>query len=551
MLPSVSNLTVHSRYLVTGIAFFLGPSQIDAKVIHVAKFGQIAVIVTAATLMVVPTHASANTITPTPTAKPKPTRTATAVLPALRMARTRLNHDIRRIWTHPYLRRGKTAVYVVDAKTGEELYSVHEDLGMNPASNVKLVATATALDLLGPDWRYQTNVYGPTPDQHGVVKGDLYLYGDHDGSLAPEHIEGLANRIAAKGIKRIDGDVLVGNGVRDAIAWPWTYITLEGGANLNEAPTASVYPPSDFVRVKVEAKTSWARGAWAHTKRPRIVTDPDGRKVVEVTVAGAIRVRRKQKLKRWIPMRSVYTASILRSALIAAGVEVTGVAKRKSFETYVRSSVIDDDFLPIELSSHKSAPLAQLIKKVNKYSDNMLADLLTMTIGRKAFGGAAGLSKGTRAMTAWLGKHADVSRTPVVLDTGSGLSYKTKISARQIVRTLRVAAGYDQTDTFKHADLFRKSLAIAGRDGTLRRRFIGTQVRGRLSGKTGTLSSVIALSGFLHGPGERTLAFSIVTNDTRRHLRWGVRRQHEQIVYAMQRFLSGGTPTWVAATRPR
>jgi len=528
----------------------------DAKVIHVAKFGQIAGFLTAAVLVVLPASAGANTTTtaPAPKSKSKSNSSANVLAksklpPVITLARQRLSSDIDRISRAPHLRRGKTAVYIVDAKSGEQLYGVHEHEGMNPASNVKLVATATALDVLGPKWTYQTSVYGPTPDQDGVVKGDLYLYGDHDGSLTPSAVEGLAQRVAASGIKRIEGNVLFGSGNRDAIAWPWTYINIQGGATVNDPPIVSVYPKCDLVRVIVQAKTSWHRNAWAFTKRPRVVVDPDGRKRIEITVVGAIRVRRKQQLKRWIPMRSRYTASVLRTALMEWGVDVTGQAEQMSFEKYVRGSVLDHDFLPVELSSHTSAPLSQLVSKINKYSDNILADKVTMAIGRKMFGGSARLDKGTKAMSQWLSKHTTEDTTPVVLDTGSGLSYKTRISARQIVGTLRSAAGYDDTKPSKHTELFRKSLSVAGKDGTLRRRFRGTTVRGKLQGKTGTLSSVIALSGFLHGPNDRVLAFSIVTNGTRRHLRWGVRLNHDKIVHAMHRYLGSGSHVLAARSR--
>ena len=479
--------------------------------------------------------ASANTATrpaPQTTRRAKPHTSAAALL-----ARRRLTREIKRIWAGPYLRRGKTAVYIVDARSGEELYAVHQDEGMNPASNTKLVATAAALDVLGPRWRYRTSVYGPTPNGQGVVAGDVYLHGDFDGSLSPKNMESLADSIANRGIRRVEGDVLVGKGVRDGIAWPWVYIDIHGGDSPKEPPQVTVYPDSDFVHVNVTAHTSWYRRAWAHAKQPVVKTDADGRPYVEVTIAGAIRVHRRQRFKRWVPMRSVYTASVLRAALLARGVVVTGHVRRAAFKQYVSRSVLRREFLPVELASHLSKPLAKLICKINKTSDNILADMMTRTVGRKVFG-TPRLKRGAEVLERWLDEHADVNRSPVVITTGSGLSYKTRISARQLVQTLRVAGGYDGDRSRELTAMYRDSLAIAGKDGTLRRRFHHTPVRGKLHGKTGTLSSVIALSGYLQGPDDRVLAFSILTNHTKRWLRWGVRRKHEKIVQAMERYLT-------------
>src|SRR5688500_10134466 len=93
------------------------------------------------------------------------------------------------------LRSGETSLLVVDATTGERLFEVDADAPMNPASNVKLIATAAALDLLGPDYRYRTRVLGPAPDDHGVIGEDLYLLGSYDPTLTFEHVDELAAQL--------------------------------------------------------------------------------------------------------------------------------------------------------------------------------------------------------------------------------------------------------------------------------------------------------------------------------------------------------------------
>src|SRR5690606_5649757 len=85
-----------------------------------------------------------------------------------------LREELEAVWSGRTLRRGVTAVYVVDARTGEKLYAVHADDKLNPASNVKLFTAATVLDQLGPDWRYITRLLGAAPDPSGTADGSLY-----------------------------------------------------------------------------------------------------------------------------------------------------------------------------------------------------------------------------------------------------------------------------------------------------------------------------------------------------------------------------------------
>lgn len=168
------------------------------------------------------------------------------------------------------------------------------------------------------------------------------------------------------------------------------------------------------------------------------------------------------------------------------------------------------------------------------------------------------MANAVKAMDRFL-TSADLAPDECHLDTGSGLSYKTELSARQIVRVLRVAAGYAPRDEDgeEHAEVYRESLAVGGVDGTLRARFRGS-LRGRVFAKTGTLTGIIALSGFVEHE-DQTLAFAIVSNGTNHRRRKQVRRQHEQIVELLAGFMAKrgrpvaggavGSTTATAATR--
>ncbi|HKE17946.1 MAG TPA: D-alanyl-D-alanine carboxypeptidase/D-alanyl-D-alanine-endopeptidase [Kofleriaceae bacterium] len=472
----------------------------------------------------------------------------------------RLRDELHAIWAGRILRRGVTAVHVVDSRTGEDLYSVHPDDKLNPASNVKLLSTATVLDLMGPSWRYVTRLFGPAPDAKGVARGSVYLHGDADPTLGRNGLEELAKDVARAGVKRIEGDLLLSDDVlRDTVADQSIAIRVRAGAQAGAPAVVSLDPRDSFVQVHVTATTT-------SSKRARLEISAESNSAPEgteapasgaqaspaflVKVGGTIREGRSGTYWRSLGLRSTFTGHAMRQALRAAGVEVTGNVRLVDFEAYNKEALAAG-FLPIELGRHGSQSLKDLVARVNKRSLNWLADRLLMTAGSEAVGGGPpSMEHGLEAMYRWL-EESGLDRTQIVVDTGSGLSHRTKLTARQLVRVLRAAAGYRKPDAKgdKRGDrreeehslldpaIYLASLAVGGVDGTLRGRFHSDALRGRVLGKTGTLNNSIALSGFVSDDSGHSLCFSIVTNGNRYDARGKVRREHEAMVAAMRRYL--------------
>jgi len=445
-----------------------------------------------------------------------------------------------RIRSSRALRRGTTAIYLVDAHSGEEIYAVHEDEPMNPASNVKLVSTAAVMSYLGPDWRFATRLFGPTPVD-GVATGAVYLRGSWDPTLSAHHLDDIAAQLTARGVTRIDGDLVVGpQPRRDAVASAQLVITVTPGKP-GDPPTVAVDGPPSLVDVVITAVTARGRKP-APTVTTEAFTDPAGQERLRVTVAGSIGAGRTRTYRRTPPSLSLFTGHALRDALERAGITVAGVVRTAEFPDYVRAC--GGSFLPVALAEHRSQTLVDIIRQVNKRSINYLADRLVMLAGAAAYGGDPTMDKGVRLMEHWLSEAPGIAADEVVLDTGSGLSYKTQLSAHQVVRVLREATGAGAADPAdggrdpRLERLFRSSLSVAGQDGTLRRRYAGTPVAGKLVGKTGTLTGIIALSGLLDAGG-REVAFSIITNGHVPSQRGTVRDQHRQMVEAIYRYLAG------------
>ena len=458
----------------------------------------------------------------------------------------RLKSEIEAVWGGRVLRRGITAVHVADAATGAALYSVHADDGLNPASNVKLVSTATVLDALGPGWRYRTRVLGPLPDNAGVVHGSLYLRGMADPTLGHRGLAELAARARRLGITAVRGDIVLSDDLhRDTIASGTIKVSVRA-SRLGRAPAVTVTPASELIRVVNRAKTR--RGRNRLRVRTKMIDEPAG-PILEVEVSGRVRPGRALHYRRGVHRRSTFSGYALRAALRAAGIEIEGGVRLAELGDYVEE-IAAAGSLPVELAVHESRPMEELVARVNKRSLNHLADRLVMTAAAQRYGGEPSMEGAVKAMREWL-ERAGVDGDRVVLDTGSGLSYKTELSARDIVRVLRAAGGYQSA--LPSRETYRRSLSVAGVDGTLRGRFRKSSLRGSVIGKTGTLTGVIALSGFVTSAEGRTLVFSIVTNGNRHRQRRLVRRAHETIVEALNGFLErqGGSLGVTAASPAR
>ncbi len=460
-----------------------------------------------------------------------------------------LRRGLQTIWAGSNLRLGTTAVYVVDAETGEPLYKQHDSDGLNPASNVKLISTGTVLSTLGPDWRYQTHVLGSAPDENGTIDGGIYLHGNYDPTLGPQALEELALNLRSQGVTRITGDILLDESTtRDTLALSKIRITVRGGAP-GKAALVETWPASNFVTIA----SNRVRSKKAGRSRVRVssaLVETEGEPTrIDVSIRGTIRKGHTRVLYVPIRRRSTFTGSALQRALQDAGIVVDGVVRLASFSEFNEEQG-RAGLIPFPLATHESRDIASLVKRVNKRSLNHLSDRLVMSAARHIYGGPLEMSSAVALMKSWL-TTIGVDADSVVLDTGSGLSYQTQLSAKQIVTVLRAAGGYapGATSNPRAIESFRESLALGGVDGTLRSRFRvpGSKVHSRVQGKTGTLTRVIALSGFITRQDGRALCFSIVTNGHHNHRKRAVRLEHEHMVAELDAFLEDA-PDAIAPT---
>ncbi len=449
-----------------------------------------------------------------------------------------LKKQLTAVWSGANLRRGTTAIHVVDADTGEPLYSVHGKQALNPASNVKLISTGTVLATLGPHWRYVTRVMGSEPDDEGIVESGLYLYGNYDPTLGPGALTSLAKKLYVQGVRTIAGDVVLSSSpARDTIATSRLRITVTGGS-AGHAARVQLWPSTNLVQVHSKKVRNRKRGRSRIRLQTRLEERDGLPTIMHLNLQGTIRAGRKRVLYSRVPNRPSLTANAFKTALEAAGIQVLGTTRTASWGEF-NDEASQAGHFPWPLAFHESATIGSLVARVNKRSLNNLADRLVMSAARSVHGGPLRMSSAVVLMRSWLAT-IGVDTDAVVLDTGSGLSYKTRLSTEQIVRVLRHAGGYSNPQgPSPTTQTFRNSLSISGIDGTLRRRFRDKKVslHRHMHGKTGTLTSVIALSGYLAREDGRTICFSIVTNGHPNSTKQTVRREHEHLVAKIDTFL--------------
>ena len=435
------------------------------------------------------------------------------------------------------LASARWGICVISMSDGSTLYQRDADKLFTPASNMKIYTTGVALDLLGADYRWRTSVYANAqPDAGGVIQGDLMLYGRGAPDLVARSTENkeslakLADDLYVRGVRHVNGNVIGdesyfrGDPLGDG--WQWTDLQWYFGAEASALSVNGNEVDVNFVPSTKAGESSVVR-----------VSDPESYVTVQNRMAvgkpgvrptiGVYRGLSDNNIELWgefapgskgfgarlsVHNPALWAAKLFLDALKTRGITVAG-------ETLARNSRVPPSqrFNPtqaIELASVSSLPFSEIAKRTNKESVNLNAELILRTLGRErgemaALPGAIGKERGDdeaglAVIRVWLAR-AGIPTSRLALHDGSGLSRLNLVtpdsSARLLLSLSRTAA----------AAVFRESLPISGRDGTLGGRLTG--IIDRVSAKTGSLTYDNSLSGYITTADGKGLAFSIMCND--------------------------------------
>jgi D-alanyl-D-alanine carboxypeptidase/D-alanyl-D-alanine-endopeptidase (penicillin-binding protein 4) len=448
----------------------------------------------------------------------------------------------RALASNPAARTAFWGIQAVDLESGKTIYQWNADHFFVPASNTKLFTTALALTRLGPDFTFQTRVLadGP-PDANGRVSG-LRLVGGGDPNLSGRAvpykkgaaagnplaaIEDLAGQLVAHGVKRVAGDIVgddtwylwqpyaAGWGIEDpesddgppisalTINDNALTITLTPGAREGDAAILGLNPAIEFYRIDNRVRTV-AAGAERRVQLSRIPGSLDTRLWGTIPLRG-----REQRLVMSIEDPARYGALTLRSALEDRGVIVEGGAV--AHHLYPNEVADASQGPPVEpaagteLARRESAPLVEDLRITDKISQNLHAELALRAVAR-ARRNVGSFEAGLEEMKEFLSE-AGIAPEQYTFRDGSGLARLNLVTPAAVVGLLRyMYAG-------PHRETWVGLLPVGGEDGSLSGRFTGTAAAGRVHAKTGSLSHVSALSGYIERANGHWVAFSILVNN--------------------------------------
>jgi D-alanyl-D-alanine carboxypeptidase/D-alanyl-D-alanine-endopeptidase (penicillin-binding protein 4) len=455
------------------------------------------------------------------------------VTPADAARRAALRERLTALLASKFVRQARVGVHVLTGD-GDVLFSHLADTPYEAASNTKLLTTGAALTFLGGAYQLRTTLAAKAPDDHGVIHGDLYLRGAGDPFFSSADLHALAKSLAARKVRRITGGIVVdesvtgkepGRGTGTLSVDHSTFrVVVAPGKTPKARPHVAVGPSLPRYFKIVNRATTVKKG-----KMRLQVTTRDDRGHTVVFVSGRIPLRHAPVAISRNPRHGgLFAAYSLQKMLDEQGVTVGGSA---------RAGRAPKD--AVVLAEHKSRSLAAIARPVNKDSNNFLAERVFQILGAEIFGGPATAAKGAQAVAQFLEK-LGFTKPPWHQVDGSGLSHSNRFSPAFLAELLRRLVAFDARI---FADLWQ-SLAVGGKEGTIRHRFRGTVADGAVFGKTGTLRGVSCLSGYVKHT-DRLLVFAILVNNIRGRVLKGVRQTQVEMVNAMYRYLAGD-----AASRP-
>lgn len=389
------------------------------------------------------------------------------------------------------------AVVIQQVDAATPLVAHNAGKAMNPASTMKLVTTYAALDLLGPAWTWKTTAWVDGVPSNGRLAGNLYLKGSGDPHFAMEHLWSLLRQLRVRGIERIAGDIVLDRTVFNVpaidpgafddkpmrpynvgpdgllINFRAVAFTLQAD---NGKPRLLMETPNDGLQVdnQLRASNNACSSDWKDAINIRLIPENTGSRL-EFT--GSYSTQCGEKTLNLSPLPADAQAGGLIRALWR---ELGGTLGGQ-----VRNGAMPNGSQLI--ARHESAPLADAVREINKYSNNVMARQVFLTLGNDSAPATAERSR--QRLTDWLGGRG-LRFAELELENGSGLSRSERISAGNLGKLL--------LDAWKNPVMpeFVSSLPIVGIDGTMKKRLTNGEATGRAHIKTGTLDGVKAAAGY-------------------------------------------------------
>ena len=418
-----------------------------------------------------------------------------------------LARDIEAIIDRPQFKRSRWGIAIQNLATEETIYSLDSDKFFIPASTVKLLTTAAALQELGADFRLTTPIYATGNLPH---LDTVRIAGKGDPTITSEILENIVQQFKVLGIRSIKKLIIDDSYFAQPVinpTWEWLdtyydYATTVNSIILNQNTVElTLVPQSIGQPVKVQWNDEIAARQWQVFNRG-VTTLPNTKYSIEIDgVLGKSVLNIRGNLPQdnqsdvWdlaVVDPANYFLETFRDLLEQEGIIITqGIVTKETIQDR-EERIITQMYSP---------PLQELIKEINRESNNLYAEVLLKILAKELK-----IDDPITALETSLNK-LNISSANYSLEDASGLSRQNLITPETLVQILSVMANT------ANRDIYRSSLAIAGNNGTLKQRLSNTELQNNFWGKTGSLSGVITLAGYIKIADRETIAFSILVNN--------------------------------------
>jgi D-alanyl-D-alanine carboxypeptidase/D-alanyl-D-alanine-endopeptidase (penicillin-binding protein 4) len=433
-------------------------------------------------------------------------------LPVATLAQSALPPGVRNVLNYRQLAEGSISLYVENLRTGEPVLAWNENEPRNPASVAKLLTTLVALDVLGPSYTWKTDVFLAGEVRDDELDGDLLLKGYGDPFLTTERLWTMLHAVRDTGVSRITGDLLLDDSYFDIGEYDPGAFDNSPLRAYNVAPNALLmnfkviqyrFEPDagggkvnvrlhpELENLQVVNRLSMKDGHCGGYQRGISITSNED--VDQMIFSGAFPSGcASYAMNRTALGHNDFAYGLVKSLWREMGGELSGGWKNVT---------TPEDLQPI--LTFQSPPLAEIITKVNKYSNNVMARQLLFTLAAEKFGAPGTEENGRLVVRQWLQeRNFDLEHLKLV--NGAGLSREVRMTARHLADLLRYAW------RSPYMPEFMSSMSMPGLDGTLSDRYRNDALTGMAHIKTGSLDDVTAIAGYLQArSGERYIVVSL------------------------------------------
>jgi len=428
---------------------------------------------------------------------------------------------------HRQIPHETTSIYVEDLETGDVVVRWNETVPRNPGSTIKMLTTLAAIDVLGPTYTWQTDVYALGPVAGGTLQGDLLIRGHGDPFMVTERVWQMLRRIRQAGINEITGDLLLDDSYFEVADFDPSAFDSQPLRAYNVAPNAllmnykvvrywfeplhqsgkvKVWMDPPLANIDIDNRLTLSQGSCRGFQRGITVAANDA--VDRMTFSG----RFPSGCKRYAMDRAALDHKGFAYGLFTSLWRESGGI----FDGGWQGAVAPEDQEP--LLKFRSLPLADVIARVNKHSNNVMARQLLLTLSAEVLGPPGTEAGGRKVVGDWLHEQ-DLEFSELAFDNGAGLSRAARITAADFGAMLRFAWRQPYMPEYV------SSLSLAGLDGTLRYRMDDGPLEGSAHLKTGSLDHVAGIAGYLQSRTGRRFAVVVLQNHTDIHRGFGEETQ--------------------------